>query len=164
MSMLGATLEDLTALSTKLEITATDVGATRDAAVLLTSEVVEGVTESATRAQQQIATEMETLELSVSESAAQADATNWTGQNADRFREAAHGFQEAMLQAERTTTETFEVFRAAVVGMTETLDEFVRSLSISLSDAETAAHDMARAVTDQHENLDQVMNVGLSVR
>lgn len=164
MAMLGATLEDLVQLATKLGTTAEDVGVAREAALLLTTEVVEGVTTSATRAHQQITTEMDTLKLSVTDAVARADAADWTGNNAQRFRESAAGFGEAMGAAEQTTAETFELFRASVVGMAESLDTFVQSLSGSLTEAQTAAGEMSRAVDDQYNNLDQVMNNGLSYR
>lgn len=162
MAMLGATLDDLSRLAAKLGTTASDVGATREAALLLTTEVVDGVTSSATRAHQQITTEMDTLKLSVTEAVAQADGADWTGRNAERFRESATGFGEAMGAAEQTTAETFETFRTSVIAMAESLDLFVQSLSGSLTDAETAAGEMSRAVNDQYTNLDQVMNNGLS--
>ena len=164
MAMLGATLEDLSQLAAKLSTTAGDVGATRDATLLLTTEVVDGVTGSATRAHQQITTEMDTLKLSVTDAVTQADSADWTGANADRFREAAMGFGEAMGAAEQTTAETFELFRTSVIAMAESLDLFVQSLSGSLTDAETSAGEMSRAVDDQYTNLDQVMNNGLSYK
>ncbi len=164
MALLGAQLEDLDNLSTRLTGTAADVEVARSAAVSLTTQVVGDVTSAAQRAHAQIGTEMEALDRSVSDAAREADSTQWTGSNADNFRIAAGEFRSAIGRSEASTNEAFESFKASVESMSTALDEYVNSLSTSLTDASGAAEQMSRAVTDQRTNLDNVMNSGLPVR
>lgn len=164
MALLGAQLDDLDNLSTRLTGTAADVETARTGAISLTNDVVADVTAAADRAHTRIGVEMSNLERSVADAAATADATQWTGSNAEEFRGAAQEFRSAIARSEAATNEAFESFRASVESMSTALDEYVTSLSGSLADAGAAAEAMARAVTDQRTNLDSVMNTGLSYR
>ncbi len=164
MALLGAQLDDLDNLATRLTGTAADVETARTGAVTLTSDVVGDVTAAADRAHTRIGVEMGNLERSVADAVTTADATQWTGSNAEEFRGAAAEFRAAIVRSETATNEAFESFRASVESMSAALDEYVRSLSGSLTDAGAAAEAMSRAVSDQRTNLDNVMNTGLSYR
>ncbi len=162
MTILGAQLDDLSRLSQRLTTTATDVGGSRDGAIRTTAQVVAGVQEAAQAALEQIMTHMDHLGQSVSASVAEAGSTNWTGANADRFRDGASSFQSSMQAAQNTTTDTFGQFRATIGSLSETLDGFAANLGAQLNDAEQAVQQMSQAVEHQRSNLDSVMNTGLS--
>ncbi len=162
MTMLGAQLDDLATLSTRLQTTSTDVGAVKDQSVTLTSTVVGNVTEAARHALSEISTQMDLMSQSVAASTSQADATQWTGANADRFRQGAAEFQSSMATASTTTSEAFQAFLQAASTMSESLENYVTQLSGSLMTAQESASQMSSAVESQRANLDQVMNIGIS--
>lgn len=162
MTILGAQLDDLSRLSQRLTTTAGDVAGSRDGAIRTTAQVVTGVQEAAQAALEQIMTHMDQLGQSVAASVAEAGSTNWTGANADRFRDGAATFQRAMQGAQTTTTDTFGQFRTTIASLSETLDAFAASLGVQLHDAEQSVQQMSQAVEHQRSNLDSVMNTGLS--
>ncbi len=163
MSMLGAQLDDLSSLSTKLQATSSDVGSIKEQAVSLTANVVGNVVEAAKQALGDMTTQMELLSQSVASSANQAEATQWTGANADRFRQGAVEFQASMTQAGGTTGEAFQAFLQSASAMTDSLEQYVTQLATALSAAQDSATQMSSAVESQRANLDQVMNIGISL-
>lgn len=106
---------------------------------------------------------MEQLEASVAGAIMQAESTQWTGANADRFRAAAHDFQAAMMAGQQATSEAFQSFQTSVGLMNDTLGNYVASFSAALTSAQESAGSMATAVERQRMNLDEVMNAGLAV-
>ncbi|MEZ5375444.1 MAG: hypothetical protein R2733_02970 [Acidimicrobiales bacterium] len=162
MTILGAQLDDLSRLSQRLTTTAGDVGGSRDGAIRTTTQVVTGVQEAAQAALEQIMTHMDQLGQSVAASVAEAGATNWTGSNADRFRDGATTFQRSMQAAQNTTTDVFSQFRATIASLSDTLDSYAAALGTQLSDAEQSVQQMSQAVDHQRSNLDSVMNTGLA--
>ena len=163
MTMLGAQLDDLSTLSTKLQTTSGDVGSIKEQAVSLTSTVVGNVIEAAKQALGDITTQMDLLSQSVASSSTQAAATQWTGANADRFRQGATDFQSSMTQAGATTGEAFEAFLQSASTMTDSLEHYVTQLASALTTAQESAAQMSGAVESQRANLDQVMNIGISI-
>ncbi len=161
MTMLGAQLDDLSALSTRLHGTSVDVGTARQESVATTTNVVGAVGDAARTALDQISNQMAALDQSVRASVAQAESTQWTGANADRFRGAANEFNGAMQAAQGSVTEAFGSFQASVTTMSETLNDFVTQFSAALSQAEASASEMGSAVEAQRSNLDQAMNIGI---
>ncbi len=162
MTMLGAQLDDLASLSTRLNTTAADVGSSREQSVQTTTLVITEVSDAARRALDEISSHMQALDQSVSAAVGQADQTQWTGANADRFRHGAAEFRGAMQSGQAATTEAFASFQASVASMTETLNQFVSEFSTALAHAESSTIEMANAVEGQRANLDQAMNIGLS--
>ena len=163
MTMLGAQLDDLQALSGRLTVMGADVATSRDDALATTTTVITQVSEATTAALQQITAHTEQLEASVRSAVARADATQWTGANADRFRQGASDFQASLLTGQTTTREAFASFQQSASLMSETLEEFVAGFSAALTQASEAATDMSAAVEAQRANLDSVMNLGLSI-
>ncbi len=162
MTMLGAQLDDLQQLGTRLSVTGSDVAGVRDGAVHTTTQVVTGVHDAAQAALDQILGHMEQLDRTVASAVAEAEATQWTGANADRFRDGALQFQTSMRSAQTTTTETFTAFRATIASLGETLESYSTQLRTALTDAEASCQAMSQAVEHQRSMLDQVMNAGLS--
>ena len=163
MTMLGAQLDDLQGLSAQLHVMGGDVATTRDGSVTTTSHVIGEVTQATATALQQITTHMEQLQTSVQTAVARAEATQWTGANADRFRQGAADFQTSLAAGQATTRDAFASFQRSAAMMSDTLQEFVTGFSAALTDASASATDMATAVEGQRANLDSVMNLGLSV-
>lgn len=163
MTLLGAQLDDLAGLAQRLSATSTDVGAARDRSVGTSTDVITTVADAAQRALTAIEAHMEQLEASVSAAITQAESTQWTGANADRFRGAAQDFHGAMSAGQRATTEAFQSFHTSVGAMSDTLATYVQQFGTALTSAQDSASQMAAAVESQRANLDQVMNAGLSV-
>ena len=162
MSMLGAQLGDLDDLSGRLTTMGGDVAATRDDALATTTRLIGDVGQATELALQQITTAMERLDASVQTAVSRAESSHWTGANADRFRQAAGEFQGSLLAGQTATREAFTSFKQSTSLMSETLQDFVTGFSGALSDASSAAGDMAIAVNAQRDNLDQVMNQGFA--
>ncbi len=163
MTMLGAQLDDLQSLSAQLTLMGTDVAACRDDSVITASQVITDVTQATALALQQINAHMARLEGSVHAAVGHAEATQWTGANADRFRQGASDFQASMGSGQATTREAFASFQQSAAMMTETLQDFVTGFSAALTEASASAGDMSAAVEAQRANLDSVMNLGLSI-
>jgi methyl-accepting chemotaxis protein len=163
MTMLGAQLDDLQALSGRLTTMGADVATGRDDAVATTTTVITEVTEATAVALQQITAHMERLEASVRSAVASVDSTQWTGANADRFRQGASDFQSSLVTGQTATREAFASFQQSASLMSDTLQEFVAGFSAALIQASAAANDMSAAVEAQRSNLDNVMNLGLSI-
>jgi len=163
MTMLGAQLDDLQGLSGQLQVMGGDVATVRDGSVATTSQVIGEVTQATATALQQITTHMEHLQTSVQTAVARAEVTQWTGANADRFRQGAVDFQSALAAGQATTRDAFSSFQSSAAMMSDTLQEFVTGFSAALTDASASASDMATAVEAQRANLDNVMNLGLSI-
>jgi hypothetical protein len=163
MTMLGAQLDDLQSLSAQLHVMSGDVTTTRDGSVATTSQVIGEVAQATATALQQITTQMEQLQTSVQGSVARAEATQWTGANADRFRQGASDFQSSLAAGQAATRDAFTSFQSSAAMMSDTLQEFVTGFSAALTDASASASDMATAVEAQRANLDSVMNLGLSI-
>ena len=163
MTMLGAQLDDLQALSSQLTTMGDDVAASRDDALATTTNVIAEVSQATTTALQQISAHMERLEASVRGAMARADATQWTGANADRFRQGASDFQSSLIVGQTATQEAFTSFQQSTSLMGDTLSEFVAGFSTALTQASSSANDMSSAVEAQRANLDSVMNLGLTI-
>jgi len=163
MTMLGAQLDDLAGLSAQLQVMGGDVATIRDGSVATTSQVIGEVTQATATALQQITAHMEQLQVSVQSAVARAGTTQWTGANADRFRQGANDFQSSLAAGQATTRDAFTSFQSSAAMMSDTLQEFVTGFSAALTDASASASDMANAVEAQRANLDSVMNLGLSV-
>lgn len=163
MALLGAQLDDLAGLAHRLSTTSADVGTARESSVSTSTNVITAVADAAQQALTAITTQMEQLEASVAGAVAQAEGTQWTGANADRFRGAAQEFHGAMSAGQRATTEAFQSFQASVGAMNDTLGTYVQQFGTALTSAQDSATQMSAAVESQRANLDQVMNAGLSV-
>ena len=161
MTMLGAQLDDLDALSSRLRTTATEIGDTQGSASITSSTVVSEVRTSATNALREITRSMSVLRSAVSASAALAGSTAWNGLNHERFLDAHRDFDGAMASAEEATTEAYADFGAAIDQLSSHIEDYSSSLSRSLEQAREASSSMALAVDRQRANLDQVMNHGL---
>jgi len=163
MTMLGAQLDDLQALSGQLTTMGDDVAASRDDALATTTNVIAEVSQATATALQQISAHMERLEASVRAAVARADATQWTGANADRFRQGASDFQSSLITGQTATQEAFTSFQQSTSLMSDTLSEFVAGFSTALTQASSSANDMSSAVEAQRANLDSVTNLGLTI-
>jgi Zn-dependent alcohol dehydrogenase len=163
MPTLGATLEDLEALSTQLVTTTGDIGDVRDETRTAITEVVERLRQAGQAAVQTARQQMAALRTTVDSAQTRADGADWTGHNAEVFRSAYHDFSGAIGQAEQSTTDYFDEFNALLDRLGADTETYVGELGSSLTNAQTSTESMGHAVGAQRENLDQVMNTGFSV-
>lgn len=163
MTMLGAQLDDLAGLASRLRTTAGDIGDVQQRSTAATLRVVEEVRSAAAAAVNEVSQTMASLRTSVAASAAAAGSTTWSGLNRDRFLDAHQDFDRAMASAEDATTAAFADFGTAIEQMAAGIEAYNNGLSASLSQAGDASDSMATAVEQQRLNLDQVMNQGLGI-
>jgi uncharacterized protein YukE len=162
-TILGAELDDLVALSSELARTTSALGQTQSGSAASTNDVVQSVKSAAAAAEGQITTQMDSLRGAVGRANASASTAVWTGRNAERFRAAYQDFDASMQKAETATRETFNDFRRAIDEMARTLADYTQTFSTALSNAQSSTQSMQAAVDAQRQNLDQVMNTGLTV-
>jgi hypothetical protein len=163
MSMLGAELGQLESLKTQIDRTTVDIGDCSVETNRITNDLVTAARQAATTAFGQINSALGALIQSVNTSQSQAASTNWTGVNYTTFTGAVGQFQGAMGQAQTATADTFESFNTAVDTLASDLEEYVRTFQAKLTEAGNSTTSMAAAVQGQHDNLDHVMNQGISV-
>ena len=108
-SMLGAQLDDLSALAGQLDRTGGAIADCQSRSTSETNEVVESVRTAATTALQHITAQMDALRESVRAASTSSTSAQWTGGNAERFRAAYQQFDASMQQAEATTKGTGRV-------------------------------------------------------
>ena len=161
--MLGAQLDDLSALAGQLDRTGGAIADCQSRSTSDTNQVVESVRAAATTALQRITTQMDALRESVRAANTSATSAQWTGGNAERFRSAYQQFDASMQQAEATTKETFADFNRSIDQMAASLSDYAQQLASSLLNAQSSTQSMSGAIQGQRANLDLVMNTGLSV-
>ncbi len=162
MTMLGAQLDDLATLADQLRRTAADLGATRDGSTSLSQTMVSSTQDAAQTGLSQINEQLAAMSSSVSTSVNQANASQWTGANADRFRDGAAGFQQNIEAGRATTEQAFNDFNTHINALASSLEAYVQSFGAALSGAEESSNQMSGAVEAQRANLDQVMNTGMA--
>jgi hypothetical protein len=163
MSMLGAELGQLESLRGQIDRTTGDIGDCGTETNRITNDLVSSARQAATTAFGQINGALSALIQSVNTSQSQAASTNWTGINYEVFSGAVDQFQGAMSQAQAATAETFQNFNTAVDTLASDLEDYVRTFQAKLTEAGRSTTSMASAVQGQRDNLDQVMNQGISV-
>jgi ABC-type transporter Mla subunit MlaD len=163
MSMLGAQLEDLVGLSQQLNTTTAEVGTVQANSLSTTSQVVSSVTSSAQDGLRMITQHMEALRSTVEAARGRLASTMWTGQNQVVFEGAYGEFTTAMTAAETSMNDVYASFQTQITNMTSELNDFVTRFSNSMTQAQASTQSMSTAVAAQRDNLDQVMNTGMSV-
>ena len=163
MSMLGAELGQLESLRGQIDRTTGDIGDASTETNRITTDLVSSARQAASTAFGQINTALAALIQSVNTSQSQAASTNWTGVNYATFTGAVGQFQGAMSQAQAATGETFQNFNTAVDTLASDLEDYVRTFQSKLTEAGQSTVSMSGAVQGQRDNLDQVMNTGISV-
>ena len=161
--MLGAQLDDLSALAGQLDRTGGAIADCQTRSTTGTNEVVDSVRTAATTALQRITAQMDALRETVRAASTSSTSAQWTGGNAERFRAAYQQFDASMQQAETTTKETFADFHRAIDQMASSLSDYAQQLANSFVNAQSSTQTMSSAVQAQRANLDMVMNTGLSV-
>ena len=163
MTMFGARLEDLSALADQLRATTIDIEDGSDDAVRITSDVIQAVSDAADAARDQITQAVQAISSAVTAAARQAEGTEWVGANRDRFVEAAANFDGAIGDAQVATVEMFGDFRVKIGELSAQLDSYVTDFGRAMGEAREHSTSMATAVDAQRNNLEAVMNEGLSV-
>ncbi len=163
MPALGATLDDLQALADQLRATSSDIGEVSTTTQTQIKAIVEQLRTSGTQAVTTARNQMEALRASVTAAQSRADGADWTGHNAEVFRHAYQDFNQSMTKAEQATNGYFEEFNTLLDKLGGDTETYVGEFTTSMSSAQTSTDSMATAVDAQHQNLDQVMNTGMSV-
>ena len=163
MPALGATLEDLQALATQLRTTSGDIGEVSTSTQTQIKAIVEQLRSSGSQAVTTARNQMQALRTSVSAAQSRADGADWTGHNAEVFRHAYQDFNQSMTKAEEATTSYFEEFNTLLDKLGGDTEHYLGEFTTSMGHAQTSTDSMATAVDAQHQNLDQVMNTGMSV-
>jgi cell division septum initiation protein DivIVA len=150
-------------LATRMRSTTSEIGRCQGSTDGATRRVVSSVTSDARAALTQIQGEMSQLRSSVAGSLATANATNWTGSNAQVFRSSAADFDAAMQRAEAATADAFTQFQASIQQMADALETYQASFSAALTKAQASTTSMENAVVAQRNHLDETMNQGMSI-
>jgi uncharacterized protein YukE len=163
MPALGATLEDLQALASQLRATTGDIGEVSTSTQTQIKAIVEQLRSSGSQAVTTARNQMQALRTSVNAAQSRADGADWTGHNAEVFRHAYQDFNQSMTKAEEATTSYFEEFNTLLDKLGGDTEHYLGEFTTSMGNAQTSTDSMATAVDAQHQNLDQVMNTGMSV-
>jgi hypothetical protein len=163
MPFTGAELERLEQLAARLDQTGNTIGTTRTGATQAGDTVVAQVRDASGQANARVIAELETLRADVQSARDVAEATQWTGTNAEVFRGAYAEFTAAMERAEISTNQIFDEFKAATDQLSQSLEDHVRRFDAAMIQAEESARTMGQVVRAQRDNLDQAMNTGMTV-
>lgn len=162
MPTLGATLEDLLGLKTRLESSAGQIADNNENTQATTRATVSTFNDQSQSTRAQIEGFMAALRADVTEVASRAMGTDWTGQNREGFVDNYETFRAEMDNAAAATEEYFGELAATIGEITAALDEYQVSLSGALMAAQEASISMSGAVQGQHDNLDAAMNTGMT--
>lgn len=160
--VLGADIGQMADLAKRISSTSGAIGKCQASTGRATNRVVSQVTAEARTALKQIQGEMTELRASVSGSVSQANATQWTGVNANTFRSSAVEFDGAMQRAEAATAEAFQTFEASIQKMADALEQYQQSFNGAMSKAQASSNSMQQAVVSQKMKLDDTMNTGMT--
>ena len=163
MTILGATTEDLVGLAARLGTTTADIGAVERDTQGIATTVVDEMHVSFSTAVTGITNATNVLRGSVDGARAQLDRTTWTGTNRAVFDGAYADFTAAMAGLEAAITDAYGQFDAQMKQVAGLIEEFQAQVSASMQDAQASTTSMQQAVEAQRENLEMVMNTGLSV-
>lgn len=161
--MLGAELGQMGSLASRMALCTSQIGGVQSATNSSTGRVVSEVNADASAALRQVEASLADLRGSVIGAVSQANATQWTGRNAETFRAAATEFDGAMQRAEAATTDAFSRFQSSIQQMADALADYQANFSAALAGAQQSTGSMQRAVEQQAAMLDSTMNQGLAV-
>jgi uncharacterized protein YukE len=162
MPALGATIEDLQGLAGQLQTTTGDIGQVRDTTHSQIGGVIDRVRAAGQEAVRTAQSQMDALRTTVDTAQVRADGADWTGANATTFRDGYHDFSAAIGRANQAVTDYFDQLNAALDRLSTDTETSLRDLAASLTDAQASTTSMQQAVQQQADNLDQVMNTGIS--
>jgi ABC-type transporter Mla subunit MlaD len=162
MSILGASLEDLEQLSSQLHTTGSSIERVAGDTSAAVNGVVAQLRDAGSRAVASAGEHMEALRAAVDQAQARADGASWIGRNAEVFRDAHRDFGAAMARADEATRAYFDELRRVLEQLGADTEQYLGELTASLRNAHASTESMARAVDAQRDNLDQVMNTGMS--
>lgn len=160
--ILGAQTNELAELAGHLTQSATEIGGVRGETEANAQTTVEEMNSTLVRALTAVNAATDSLRTSVSQSHGRLNSTTWTGGNRDNFNQAYANFDASMHQLETVIQETYSNFQAQAAQISSMIQEFQTRVSAELVNAESATTSMSAAVNSQRENLEQVMNVGIS--
>lgn len=163
MSILGATTEELVSLAAQLKSTTADIGAVNGDTQGIAATVVDEMEASFSTAITGITNAMNALRGSVDAARGQLEGTTWTGNNRAVFEGAYADFNGAMTGLEAAINDAYAQFDGQMKQVAGLIQDFQTQVAASMQDAQASTTSMHHAVEAQRENLEMVMNTGLSV-
>jgi len=161
-NMLGASVDQLDALTSRLGTTAADIGTSSADTHTISNQVIDECQVAFRTAVSSITSSMEQMRASVEGAQAQLEASDWTGANRAFFDGAYGEFTTAMFALETTVNGAYSDFDAQMHALGGVMTDFQTQLAANLTDAQTSTTSMQQAVESQKSNLMTVMNTGMS--
>jgi len=163
MSVLGAQTGELVELAAQLGTTTGDIGAVHADTRTVADTVTQEMEGSFTKAITGITTAMDALRGSVESAKGRLDGTTWTGSNRETFTGAYENFGGAMNNLEGAVNDAYSQFDGQMKQVAGLIAEFQVQVGTSMEQAQDSTTSMQEAVNAQRENLESVMNTGLTV-
>lgn len=163
MSILGAQTGELIDLAAQLGTTTGDIGAVHADTRSVAGAVTQEMEVSFTKALTGITTAMDTLRGAVESAKTRLDGTTWTGSNRETFAGAYQNFGGAMTNLEVAVNDAYMQFDGQMKQVGGLIEEFQVQVGTSLEQAQDSTTSMRQAVDAQRENLESVMNTGLTI-
>lgn len=163
MSVLGAQTGELVDLAAQLGATTGDIGGVHADTRSVASTVTQEMESSFAKALSGITGAMETLRGSVESAKGRLDATTWTGANRETFTGAYINFGSAMNNLEGAVNDAYTQFDGQMKQISGLIEEFQVQVGTSMEQAQDSTTSMQEAVNAQRQNLESVMNTGLTV-
>lgn len=163
MSVLGAETEQLSVLASRLGSTTVEIAEVQSECTSIQQDVCAEMEGSFRKAITSITIAMDRLHSTVDQARGQLDGTTWTGQNRLIFDSAYGDFGQAMRSLSSAVGDAYSEFDAQMRQVSSVMENFQAEVASSMGHAQESTTSMQHAVTAQRENLESVMNTGLSV-
>lgn len=158
MPMIGASLEDLSNVSTRYT---TAAGSVRDSGATVVSTVngaVGTLQAETTNAQTTCINSIENMKAEMTQTLSTLVGAEYVGQNADTAREAGTELDQRCAQAVADMTAAFDQFRTQITALGEDLTGIAQGYDQYAAQTAESGEGMSRAMTQQRDNLDQAMS------
>lgn len=163
MSVLGAQTGELVELASQLGSTTGDIEAVNADTRTVSTTVTSEMQDSFGRALTGITNAMKMLTDSVTAANGRLDGTTWTGSNRETFNGAYVNFGSAMGSLDSAVNQAYAEFDGQMKQISGFIDEFQVEVDAAMQQAKESTTSMQTAVNAQRENLESVMNTGLTV-
>lgn len=158
MPMIGASLEDLSDVSTRYGSAA---GVVRDSGSTVVSTVngaVGALQAETTSAQTTCINSIEAMKSEMTLTLATLQGAEYVGQNADTARQAGTELDQRCAKAVADMTEAFDQFRTQITSLGENLTGIAQGYDAYAAQTAESGEGMSKAVAQQRENLDAAMS------
>lgn len=161
-AMLGAEVGGLGALASRLGTTTNEIGICQADCQTIQVTVCGAMEDAFASAINSLNTTRGNLDGTVQAAAGQLADTRWTGANRGNFDGAYQGFTGAMTSLNQAIDSAYGQFQTNMQQMKAMMETFQQDVSRSMGQAQESTTSMQNAVSAQQQNLEAVMNTGLS--